>query len=76
MEGDLFQALYPYLPFVYSMKAMQSCIAGIYGNEYVLSLLVLAAFTIPFWLLGLVLRNPTIKLNKWVKAKLEETKFM
>lgn len=76
MEGDLFQALYPYLPFVYSMKAMQSCVAGIYGNEYVVSLLVLLAFTIPFWLLGLVLRNPTIKLNHWLKAKMEETKFM
>lgn len=76
MEGDLFQALYPYLPFVYSMKSMQACIAGIYGNEYVVSLLVLVAFTIPFWLLGLVLRNPTIKLNHWVRAKLEETKFM
>ena len=76
MEGDLFQALYPYLPFVYSMKSMQACIAGIYGNEYVVSLLVLLAFTIPFWLLGLVLRNPTIKLNQWMREKLEETKFM
>lgn len=76
MEGQLFQTLYPFLPFIYAMRAMQSCIAGIFGNEYVVSLLIVAAFTIPFWLLGLVLRNPTIRLMHKLKTKMEETKFM
>ncbi|MGI6590569.1 MAG: YhgE/Pip family protein [Eggerthellaceae bacterium] len=76
MEGQIFQDVYPFLPFAYAMRAMQSCVAGIFGNEFVVSLLILVAFTIPFWLLGLLLRNPTIKLNRWVKRKTEETKFM
>lgn len=76
LEGQLFQTLYPFLPFIYAMRAMQSCIAGIFGNDYVLSLITVVAFTIPFWLLGLLLRNPTIRLTHKLKAKMEETKFM
>ena len=71
-----FQAIYPYLPFVHSANAMRAAMFGIYGGDYWRELLTLLSFTIPFILLGLVLRRPVIRLNEWVERKIESTKVM
>lgn len=76
MSAPFFQAIYPWLPFAHSMEALQGAMAGIYGNHYLVSLAMLLAFLIPSFILGLVLRRPVIRLNNWVLAKLDETKFL
>ena len=37
---------------------------------------LLAAILVPSLILGLVLRRPVIRLNRWVLAKLDGTKFL
>lgn len=76
MTAPFFQHVYPFLPFTPAIDAMHSCIAGIYGNEYALSMAKLAGFMVPVLLLGLVLRKPVIRLNDFVIRKMEETKLM
>ena len=49
---------------------------GLYGADYWAELVTLLSFTIPFLLLGLVLRRPVIRLNEWVERKIESTKVM
>lgn len=50
--------------------------AGIYGDQYLVQMGLLAAILVPSLILGLVLRRPVIRLNDWVLAKLNETKFL
>lgn len=50
--------------------------AGIYGDQYLVQMGLLAAILAPSLVLGLVLRRPVIRLNDWVLAKLDETKFL
>ena len=76
MLPQFFQNLYPFLPFVHTMEALRGCIAGIYGQEYLIQTLILAAFLIPSLLLGLILRKPVIRLNEWIEKNLESTKIM
>ena len=76
MLPPFFQALYPFLPFVPTMSAIRSCIAGIYGSEYVMALAHLALFLIPSLVLGLLLRKPVDRLNEWIEESLESTKIM
>ena len=76
MLPPIFQAIYPYLPFVQSENAMRAAMFGIYEGDFWFSLARLAAFILPALLLGLVLRRPVIRLNEWVEHKLESTKVM
>lgn len=76
MSAEFFQAVYPWLPFTHSMEAFQSAMAGIYGDQYWVSLGLLLAFLAPSLLLGLVLRRPVIRLNDYVLRKLDETKVV
>ena len=71
-----FQVVYPLLPFVHSMNAMRECIAGFYGNHYVVEMGKMALYLIPALLLGLLLRKPIEKLNEAFIEKLEESKLM
>lgn len=76
LSAPLFQEIYPWLPFAHSMPALEGAMAGIYGNQYLVQMGLLAAFLIPSLILGLVLRRPVVRLNNWVLAKLAETKFL
>ena len=65
MLSETFNWLYEYLPVYYAMKAFSMCIAGFGGFELVYSLLILVLTIVPFSLiLGLVLRNPILKVNE------------
>lgn len=68
-----FRAMYPLLPFTHSMNAMRECIGGMYGLTYWKELGLLAIFLIISLILGLVLRNPIIRLNDKFMEKLEST---
>ena len=58
------------------MTAMRECIAGMYQNTYWRELGILLVYLIPTLLLGLVLRRPIIRLNRFFEEKLAEVKFM
>lgn len=77
MSGGIYEVLYPFLPFVYGMKALQACVAGIYGMELVQSLAFIVASLGTFsLLLGLVIRKPIIKFNNFSHEQLSKTKLM
>lgn len=71
-----FQNVSPFLPATHAVSAMRSAIAGIYQNDYWISLGWLAAFAVPALLLGLVLRLPLIGFNRKLLRALESTKLM
>ena len=66
----------PFLPATHSIVALRAAIAGIYNNDYWHALGSLLLFLIPLLLIGLVLRIPLIKFNKWYVAKVESTKVI
>lgn len=76
LSAPLFQEIYPWLPFAHSMPALEGAMAGIYGDQYLVQMGLLAAILLPSLILGLVLRRPVIRLNRWVLAKLDEAKFL
>ena len=76
LSAPLFQEIYPWLPFAHSMPALEGAMAGIYGDQYLVQMGLLAAILVPSLILGLVLRRPVIRLNDWVLKKLDETKFL
>lgn len=77
MSGGIYEVLYPFLPFVYGMKALQACVAGIYGMELVQSLAYIVVSLGTFsLLLGLVIRKPIIKFNNFSHEQLSKTKVM
>lgn len=76
LSAPLFQEIYPWLPFAHSMPALEGAMAGIYGDQYLVQMGLLAAILVPSLILGLVLRRPVIRLNDWVLRKLGETKFL
>ena len=76
MTAPVFQAIYPFLPFTHGINAMHAAMAGSFGAEYWIEMLVLASYLIPSLALGIVFRRPVIRLNNWIIEQLEETKLM
>ena len=73
LSAQIFQDIYPWLPFTHSMNLFQGAIAGVYGDQYLISMLCLLAFVIPALILGLVLRKPIMKLNDFIDEQLAKT---
>ena len=71
-----FQNISPFLPATHAVAALRSAIAGIYENDFWVSLGWLALFAVPALLLGLVLRRPLIRSNQKMLRALESTKLM
>lgn len=71
-----FQMAYPFMPFVHSENAIRAAMFGVYGNDWLLEMALLAAFLIPALLLGLVLSRPFAPINEWIEEKMEQTKLM
>ena len=76
MLPPIFQAAYPFLPFVHSENAFRAAMFGTYGNDWLMEMGMLAVFLIPALLLGLLLRKPFVPVNEWIEEKMEETKLM
>ena len=73
---EIFQKIYPFLPFTHSMTAMRECVAGFYQYTYWAELGIMCLFLLVSLFLGLVLRKPVIRLNELFIEKLEDTKLM
>ena len=73
---DFVQNLSPYLPITHAVNAMRSAMFGVYQGDFWIEIGVLLLFCVPFILLGLVLRNPLIKIVSKFVEKVESTKVM
>ena len=73
---EIFQKIYPFLPFTHSMTAMRECVAGFYQYTYWAELGIMCLFLLASLFLGLVLRKPVIRLNELFIEKLEDTKLI
>lgn len=73
---DFYQKVYYLFPFPHAINAMRECICGLYGNDFVIYLLYLLIFAVIALLIGLLIRQPFIGLNRFVEEKLEETELL
>jgi putative membrane protein len=76
LSAPFFQGLYPYLPFVHGMRAMQACIAGAYGHEWALAMVAVSSLVAISFVLAFVIRKPIMRLMRYADRKLAETKLM
>lgn len=72
----VYQAIYKFLPFVYSMDALKACVGGMYGAEYWVDMGILAIYGIVFILIGIFLRKPFAKLNEMIEHSKEKSGVM
>ncbi|HJF66555.1 MAG TPA: YhgE/Pip domain-containing protein [Slackia equolifaciens] len=70
------QDVSPYLPITHAVNAMRAAQFGVYQGDFWVQLGTLVLFVLPFIVLGLVLRNPLIKLVGKFVEKVESTKVM
>ncbi len=73
---DFVQALSPYLPITHAVNAMRAAMFGVYNGDFWTEIGILLLFTVPFIVLGLVLRTPLIKVVSKFVEKVESTKVM
>lgn len=70
---DIFSKIYLFFPFPYAINAMREAICGMYQWDYWIYLGELMIFAVGGILIGLVLRNPFIKLNRFVEHEVEKS---
>lgn len=70
---NIFSKIYLFFPFPYAIDAMREAICGMYGWDYWLYLGELMIFGIFGLLIGLVVRKPFIKLNRFVEDEMERS---
>lgn len=70
------QDVSPYLPITHAVNAMRAAMFGVYNGDFWIEIGMLVLFAVPLVFLGLVLRNPLIKLVNAFVEKVESTKVM
>ena len=55
---------------------MREAIAGLYGNQYLINILLLLLFFAVFLVLGLTLRRPLSGMSEYMDEQLEKTEMM
>ena len=70
---DIFSKIYLFFPFPYAINAMREAICGMYQWDYWIYLGELIIFAVGGILIGLVLRKPFIKLNRFVEHEVEKS---
>lgn len=73
---DFFQQIYLLFPFPYAINAMREAIAGLYGNQYLIYILLLMLFFAIFLVMGLTLRRPLSGLSGYMDEQLDKTEMM
>lgn len=70
---DIFSKIYLFFPFPYAINAMREAICGMYQWDYWIYLGELMIFAVGGILIGLVLRKPFIKLNRFVEHEVKKS---
>ena len=65
---NVFQKLYPFMPFGYALDAMRECIFGLYEYTYIKSIGILLLFGTCFAAIGILLYKPALKLNEIIDS--------
>ena len=73
---EFFQEIYLLFPFPYAINAMREAIAGLYGNRYLVYMLLLLLFFAVFLVLGLTLKRPLSGMSEYMDEQLEKTEMM
>ena len=73
---EFFQEIYLLFPFPYAINAMREAIAGLYGNQYLVYMLLLLLFFAVFLVLGLTLKRPLSGMSEYMDEQLEKTEMM
>ncbi|KAA8828581.1 membrane protein [Bifidobacterium sp. UTBIF-78] len=73
MMPGFFRAIYPLLPFTYSIDAMREAIAGFYDGNWFHYIGKLLIFAVLAFLLGLVARPRLANLNRLFAREIEES---
>lgn len=76
MTPAFFQKIYPMLPLTYAINAMRAAVAGVYANDYFFDLLKVFAHVPLMLVLGLVLRNPLIRLTQYFDERMKDSDLM
>ena len=69
----VFQQLYKYMPFNYSMNAVRECIGGFYGDTYKNCMLTLLIYVGVAVFIGVVLYHPFKLLNEKIEISKEKS---
>ena len=69
----VFQILYKFMPFNYSMNALRECIAGFYKNTYRDCMLTLIIYGLIAVFVGVVLYHPFKILNEKIESSKEKS---
>lgn len=72
---DFFQSISPFLPATYAINAMREAMFGLHAGDFWMYMSDLAMFIIPFAIIGLILRNPFVKLVNFFVERIEESKI-
>ena len=73
---EFVQVLSPWLPATHVVNAMRAAMMGTAGNDFWVSMGLLALFIVPFAILGLGLRKPLSKFMHWYVEKVESSKLV
>lgn len=73
---EIFQRIYKFFPFVYSINAMREVISGQYGSDYWTYLGQLLVFAVAALIIGLVIRLPFMKIHHFFEKRMEDTGLM
>ena len=73
---ELFQKLYPVMPFHYGMDMLRETIGGMYGQTYLRCAAILLGMCVVFTAFGLVVYYPARRLNKAIAEGKEKSGIM
>lgn len=73
---QVFQDLYPFMPFHYGMDLVRECVGGFYQGTYLKCVLILLLMCVIFFVIGISLYYPAKKLNEIIAKSKEASGVM
>lgn len=73
---EIFGKIYKFFPFPYAINAMREGLCGAYGSDFLIYLAELLVFGVLALVIGLIIRQPFVGVNRYVTEKLEETEVL
>lgn len=73
---EIFQKLYPFMPYHYGMDLVRECIGGFYQGTYLKCALALLAMCVVFFTVGVTMYRPMKKPNEIIAESKEASGVM